>query len=110
MPEREKSIRTVIVLLMFHSLLEIKRALKTSNDTCPGIDRIYSKLNHLDDHALSQITTVFNTSLTLRRLPWKEVNFQPIPKNITTATYHPISLVSCLSKKMERAILARLPS
>ncbi|ROT84526.1 pol [Penaeus vannamei] len=112
---RELSIHTAIALPsdldVPFTLHEIKKVIKTSKDTAPGIDKIScSMLNHLGDHALMQITNLFTASLTSGRLPsqWKEANIHPIPKNTTPPSYRPISLLSCLSKTMERAILARL--
>jgi len=112
---RELSIHTAIALPsdldVPFTLHEIKKVIQTSKDTAPGIDKIsYSMLNHLGDHALMQITNLFTASLTSGRLPsqWKEANIHPIPKNTTPPSYRPISLLSCLSKTMERAILARL--
>ncbi|ROT82640.1 pol [Penaeus vannamei] len=112
---RELSIHTAIALPsdldVPFTLHEIKKVIKTSKDTAPGIDKIsYSMLNHLGDHALMQITNLFTASLTSGRLPsqWKGANIHPIPKNTTPPSYRPISLLSCLSKTMERAILARL--
>jgi len=101
---RELSIHTAIALPsdldVPFTLYEIKKAIKTSKDTAPGIDKIsYSMLNHLGDHALMQITNLFTASLTSGRLPsqWKEANIHPIPKNTTPPSYRPISLLSCLS-------------
>ncbi|ROT69722.1 pol [Penaeus vannamei] len=108
---RELSIHTAIALPsdldVPFTLYEIKKAIKTSKDTAPGIDKIsYSMLNHLGDHALMQITNLFTASLTSGRLPsqWKEANIHPIPKNTTPPSYRPISLQSPLGDSLRRIL------
>jgi len=90
---------------------EVKQALKINTNTAPGLDNIsYSMLNHLGPEALSQLHLLFNKSLAAGRLPtsWKVAVIQPIPKTGQPTSYRPISLLSCLGKTMERAILTRL--
>ncbi|ROT62229.1 pol [Penaeus vannamei] len=114
-PERETSIQVAIstpaesdVPFTQH---DINQARKTSKDTAPGIDRVtYSMLNQLGTHALSHVQSLFNDSLHSGRLPrsWKEAMIHPVPKPPTPNAYRPISLLSCLGKTMERAVLTRL--
>ena len=40
--------------------------------------------------------------------PWKEAKIVPIPKPKDPGKYRPISLLSCLSKVMERMVLNRV--
>ncbi|XP_037781109.1 uncharacterized protein LOC119577606 [Penaeus monodon] len=65
-------------------------------------------LRHLINKALTTIKNLFNKSLSSCRLPvaWKLANIQPIPKPGPQLTFRPISLLSCMNKSMERAILA----
>lgn len=93
------------------TLNEVKRALKTSADTAPGSDKVsYSMLNHLGTKALKMLQLLFNKSLESGCLPtnWKTAIIQPIPKEGPNRSFRPISLISCIGKTMERAILARL--
>lgn len=90
---------------------EIRSSLKVSKDTAPGIDRIsYSMLKHHGEKALAVIRDLFNKSLYSGKLPspWKQANIQSIPKPVPKLAFRPISLLSCLSKSMERAIPTRL--
>lgn len=68
-------------------------------------------ISHLGSHATQILLHLFNLPLTAGCLPkcWKEAVIQPIPKQEVGA-YRPISLLSCLSKTMERAVLKTLRS
>ena len=56
------------------------------------------------------VTKLFNVSLTSGELPseWKTAHVSPIPKsgdNSNPSNYHPISLLSILSKLLEKHIV-----
>lgn len=106
-----EAINTVAEIDITFTAQEMRTASKTGSDTAPGKDKIYSMISHLGSHATQILLHLFNLSLTAGRLPkcWKDAVIQPIPKQEVGA-YRPISLLSCLSKTMERAVLKRLRS
>ncbi|KAG0728303.1 putative RNA-directed DNA polymerase from transposon X-element [Chionoecetes opilio] len=93
------------------TLLELRRALKTSGDTSPGADRItYSMIINAGSDGHSALLTLFNASWEACKLPskWKEATIVPIPKPKNPGAMRPISLLSCVGKTMERIVLNRL--
>jgi len=93
------------------TLTELEKATKTSKDTTPGIDKIpYSMLHHLGPSSMGTLLRLFNASYHQGTLPqaWKSANLIPIPKRDSTNAFRPISLLSCIGKTMERAVLHRL--
>lgn len=91
----------------------IIRAMK--NRKAPGRDGIRNTcLKHLPRKGLVALTKIFNACLALGYFPvgWKHANVIAIPKankDITNpGNYRPISLLSSLSKILERLILARM--
>ena len=93
-------------------LHELTSALKSSSsDTSPGDDGItHSMIRHAGEAGHKALLQLFNSSLEERRLPvrWKSANIVPIPKPKDPGSFRPISLLSCVSKTMEKIILHRL--
>ncbi|XP_045122681.1 uncharacterized protein LOC123511124 [Portunus trituberculatus] len=90
---------------------ELQNALKTGGDTSPGADGItHSMVRHAGSDGHRALLTLFNASLQEGKLPstWKEATIIPIPKPKEAGAYRPISLLSCVSKTMERMVLHRL--
>lgn len=90
---------------------ELSAAMIKRKDTAPGVDGVtYSMLWNLGNTGQTHLLNIFNQSLSEGRLPeaWKSAVIQPIPKPKDPGAMRPISLLSCLSKVMERLILARL--
>ena len=71
-------------------------------------------LRHLSTHAIQHLTLLFNSSLQLGHFPtiWKAAKVIPIHKPNKPPTdansYRPISLLSSISKLLERIIASRL--
>ena len=89
---------------------ELWNSRKTSSDTAPGSDLItHSMISHLGPEGRKAFLRVINESWRCGRLPnaWKKADITPIPKPEKGA-YRPISLLSCLSKTVERMVLRRL--
>jgi len=89
---------------------EIKTVISKLKISAPGGDNIHNTfLTHASDNALKQITNLYNMSWRAGKLPtsWKSAIIVPIPKK-EEGSFRPISLLSCLSKVMERAILNRI--
>ena len=83
--------------------------------TAPGLDLIHNAfLTSLPDCYRHFLRTLFNTSLQTAVLPaeWRSALIIPILKPgkdpCEAASYRPISLLSCVSKLMERLVCARL--
>lgn len=90
---------------------ELEAVLHSRPDTTTGQDQLtYSMLNHLGPHGKASLLSVFNLSLSAGKLPstWKMPTIHPIPKPKDPGSLRPISLLSCMSKTMERMVLARL--
>lgn len=101
------------VLAKPKEILSIIRSMKTKK--APGPDGIRNViLKHLPKKALVALTKILNACLRLAYFPlkWKHASVIAIPKpnkNITCpGNYRPISLLSGLSKILERLILNRL--
>lgn len=95
---------------------EIKQTIrKLPNNKAPGQDNIQNKdVKNLSTKALVQLTYIVNAMFALGYYPeaWKTALVVPIlkpNKNPTDpASYRPISLLSSLSKVVEKLILSRL--
>ena len=94
----------------------VKTAIKQSGSSkARGPDNIsYAHLKHLGPIALNALTEVFNLSLKTNSIPtiWKTATIIPILKPgkepTKAASYRPISLLSNISKVLERLVLARI--
>ena len=88
---------------------EINAVLKTTKDTSPGEDTLsYSMVEHAPICLKQRLAELYTKSLSSGKLPsrWKTAVIVPVPKK--NNTYRPISLLSVLSKIMEKIILQRL--
>ena len=94
---------------------EVEKILRSLNSNkATGPDGIPNKI--LKDCAKSlsfPLADLFNKSLSLGRFPgnWKKVHVHPIPKSgdkQSKSNYRPISLLSCISKVLERIVYNRL--
>lgn len=101
------------VLVKPKEVKSIISAMKTKKS--PGLDGIRNVLlKHLPRKGLVLLTKIFNACLKLSYFPakWKHASVVAIPKankDITCpGNYRPISLLSSLSKILERIILSRL--
>ena len=94
----------------------VQKAIKQSGSSkARGLDNIsYAHLKHLGPVALGALTDIFNLSLETNAIPtiWKIATIIPIlkpGKNPRIATsYRPISLLSNISKVLERLVLAKI--
>ena len=81
-----------------------------------GPDRISGRMLKGTAHSIApSITKIFNMSITLGCFPqtWKLSNVVPIPKsadNTSPTNYRPISLLSVLSKLLERRMYSQITS
>lgn len=89
--------------------------LATLKGKTPGFDKVsYPMLKHLPINTLSILQKLYNNIFTTGIIPqsWKISTIIPIPKpnkDITTIEgYRPISLISCLSKTLEKIIATRI--
>ena len=98
------------------TLDEIKNSLSSCKASgAPGADKITNNMLKLcPPNVLKRIQTIFNASLNLGYLPtaWKFSNVKMIhkrnkPKDYFNS-YRPISLISCISKLLEKVINARI--
>ncbi|MPC42308.1 RNA-directed DNA polymerase from mobile element jockey [Portunus trituberculatus] len=92
-------------------LHELAEALRHRTDTSPGSDRVrYSMLSHLGPVGKRELLTLINASYQAGALPrsWKTAIITPIPKPGASSSMRPISLLSCISKVMEKLVLRRL--
>lgn len=88
---------------------------RLKNKKAPGIDGITNQvIKELPGIACERLVDIFNASLRLQHFPrpWKEAKVVAFPKpgksHRDPANWRPISLLSGLSKLLERAILSRL--
>ena len=88
---------------------------KLPNNKAPGVDQLPNILiKNLPKKATVQLTHIINKIMLLQHFPqqWKHAIVVPIPKPSKNPTdpssYRPISLLSSLSKLVERAILNKL--
>ena len=95
------------VLALLHNL-EVKKA--------SGMDGISAHMLKATAHSITPgITQLFNISIKLGRIPdlWKDARVTPIPKGgdpTDLKNYRPISLLSILSKLLERHMYAVITS
>ena len=90
---------------------ELQLSLRTGRDTAAGEDGVtYSMIRQSGEAGLSALTNLLNRSWDLGVLPasWKKAVISPIPKHADPGQVRPISLLSCLSKTCEKAVLRRL--
>ena len=97
------------------TLHELKKAIKISRDTSPGIDTVhYQLLKHLPDDSLLLLLYILNHIWLTQDFPvsWKTAIIIPVPKPgkvlSDPGSYRPIALTSCLCKTMERMVNSRL--
>ena len=94
---------------------EFDSCLKRLKGTTPGSDRIsYQMIKALSFTSKSRLLSLYNNILDTSIIPhdWKTATLIPIPKNNTDKNtikgYRPISLISCLSKVLERIVANRI--
>lgn len=94
---------------------ELLCTLKTTKGKTPGFDRIsYNMIKHLNISTKTRLLTLYNDILSTGIIPqnWKAATIIPVPKrqknNQLAGSYRPISLISCLSKLVEKIIATRL--
>ena len=87
---------------------------KSGSSKAMGLDGVsYAHLKHLGPIALNALTDIFNLSLRTNAIPalWKIATIIPLLKPDKdpkiAASYRPISLLSNISKVLERLVLAR---
>lgn len=97
----------------FTEVTEIIRMLK--NPKCPGQDQISNKLiKKLPRRGINYLVAIINACLRTNYFPivWKDAKVVPLlkpgKKKSDPTSYRPISLLSSLSKILERIILCRL--
>ena len=96
-------------------LSDLKRSLKKSNNSSPGIDQIhYEILRHLPDKTLKVLLKLINKTWQSETFPqsWREALVISIPKpgkdHYNALNYRPIALTSCICKTVERMVNERL--
>ena len=96
-------------------LHELKRTIKVSRDTSPGIDTVhYQLLKHLPEDCLLLLLYILNHIWLTQDFPtsWKTAIIIPVPKPgmvlSDPGSYPPIALTSCLCNTMERMVNSRL--
>lgn len=97
------------------SLRDLKRSLKKSNDSSPGVDQIhYQILKHLPEETLKLLLNLINEYWLSGTFPecWRMALLLPIPKPgkdlYSSNSYRPIALTSCICKTVERMVNERL--
>lgn len=88
---------------------------KLRNCKAPGLDRIHNTLiKQLPAHGILYLTIIINACLTLTYFPikWRHAQMIAIKKpqkpSHNPSSYRPISLLSSISKILERVVLKRL--
>ena len=83
--------------------------------SAPGEDGVTTvMIRHLPTASIKHLTHLFSSTLSLGHFPqpWKQAKVLPIPKPKKTpshpASYRPISLLSSISKMLERVVARRL--
>ena len=94
---------------------ELKHILETSRDTAPGEDGIpYIMIRQLSQNSQKYLLEFYNYIFLKDTFPekWKQAVIIPILKPgkdaTETSSYRPISLISCLSKILEKILNKRL--
>ena len=94
---------------------EIQEALKRTKNTAPGLDKIPNiLLKSLPESILKELLDIFNQSFTIGEVPenWKTGLTIPLLKPgkppELTASYRPVTLLSCIGKLIERIMNSRL--
>lgn len=94
---------------------ELQRAIQHTRNTTPGNDNIPNIfLRCLPLETMAELLGLFNQSFTTGFIPlqWKQGIVIPIPKpgknKESVESYRPITLLSCMSKVLERIITSRL--
>lgn len=102
-----------IYQISVHEVTETIKQLRSRG--APGGDSITNIcLKNLPPTAITQLATIFNSSLELSHMPssWKNAIVVMIPKplknHLDPSNYRPISLLTTLSKLLERLIMSRL--
>ena len=98
------------------TLRELEEVLKKMKEKkAPGPDGITNEmLKHLSPGAKRTLLRIYNQSWSTGTVPtiWKEAVIRPIPnkgkEKRDPSSYHPISLLSCVGKLLERIINKRL--
>ena len=97
------------------SLRDLKRSIKRSNDSSPGVDQIhYQILKHLPNETLKFLLDLINEYWVSGTFPecWRTALLLPIPKpgkdKFNSNSYRPIALTSCICKTVERMVNERL--
>ncbi|CAB4035969.1 Hypothetical predicted protein [Paramuricea clavata] len=110
-PTTEFDNSTEFTPVSIEEVLSLLSALSTGKATGP--DGISARLlKECADVIAPSLTELFNKSLALGKVPteWKYANIVPVPKTKETriiSIYHPISLLSLVSKVLEHAVHAR---
>ena len=94
---------------------ELYSALKTSKNTAPGEDNVhYIMLKNLSDSAINFLLYIFNKVWSEHSFPrlWRRALVIPFLKPnkdpLSTNSYRPIALTSCLCKILEKIVNLRL--
>ena len=108
--ESHSSFCSPFTLAEFHAA-----ASNLSSSTATGPDKVaYPMLKHLSRSGMDFLLHIFNLSWSSHSFPsfWKTSSIIPIHKMgkplDSPASFRPISLTSCVSKRFERIILSRL--
>ena len=96
-------------------LRDLKRSIKKSKDTSPGLDSIHYKvLKQLPDETLKILLDIINKYWDSHTFPesWRKAMVLPIPKpdkdKQNPSNFRPIALTSCICKTVERMVNERL--
>ena len=97
------------------TMCELKAALNQTKNSSPGSDEIsYSMLKALNSNEIDELLALLNQSWQTGNIPksWKTGTVIPIlkprkPKD-QASSYRPITLLSCISKTLERIVKNRL--
>ena len=96
-------------------LRDLKRSIKKSKETSPGVDNIhYRLLKQLPDETLKILLNIINKYWDSHTFPdsWREALVLPIPKpgkdKQNPNNFRPIALTSCICKSVERMVNERL--
>ena len=93
-----------------YTIHELNTVLKVKRKTAPGADGVHLlMLHYAGPIARKLMLELFNEIHLNRQLPncWREAEQVAIPKPGKRDAYRPISLLSCISKTMERMVLNR---